>query len=67
VLAAARKAGADFAPAWPMAVAAAADDDRPILIETSAAWRLEYERRDSYGGNPLATMAAVLDDDRITA
>ena len=62
VLIEARKAGQDFNTAWPRAVAACDPDDRASLLQTAAAWRLEYEGQRSWGGDLVGALA-VLDRD----
>jgi hypothetical protein len=59
----ARKQGQDFDSAWPMAIEAVKRDDRNALRETTAAWRAEYERRNSYGGNLMSAAGMALDLD----
>jgi hypothetical protein len=63
VMADARKQGHDFDSAWPMAIKAVRPDDRATLRETCGAWRAEFERRRSYGGDLMSAMALVLDHD----
>lgn len=63
VLAEHRRAGIDFDTAWPTAVAAVRPNDRRVLRETGAAWKAEYEGRNSYGGSLMRALTAVLDHD----
>jgi hypothetical protein len=63
VMADARRQGQDFDSAWPMAIKAVRPDDRATLRETCGAWRAEFERRRSYGGDLMSAMALVLDHD----
>jgi hypothetical protein len=63
VLIEARRNGLAFGAAWPTALEACDPDDRTTLHETASAWRAEYERRNSYGGNLVAALAAMLDHD----
>ena len=57
------RAGVPFDRAWPAALAACDPDDRATLRETTAAWRAEYERRNSYGGDLMSTARMALDLD----
>ena len=59
----ARKDGQDFDSAWPAALAACDPDDRATLRETTAAWRAEYERRRSLGGDLMSAAGMALDLD----
>jgi hypothetical protein len=63
VMADARKHGKSFEAAWPIALAACDPDARTTLLETAAAWRLEYEGRRSWGGDLLAALTVVLESD----
>ena len=45
------------------AVAAVRPNDRRVLRETGAAWKAEYEGRNSYGGSLMRALTAVLDHD----
>jgi hypothetical protein len=62
VMVEARKDGLNFDQAWPAAVEACGPSDRSVLIETSSAWRLEYEGQRSWGGDLIGALA-VLDHD----
>ena len=67
VMADARKQGQDFDSAWPMAIKAVRPDDRATLRETCGAWRAEFERRRSYGGDLMSAAGMALDlDDGMT-
>jgi hypothetical protein len=52
-----------FDIAWPRAIEAVRPDDRAALRETCAAWRAEFERRNSYGGDLMSTAGMALDLD----
>jgi hypothetical protein len=59
------RAGVPFDVAWPCAIEAVTPNDRRVLRETGAAWKAEYEGRNSYGGNLLAALTAMLDNDAV--
>jgi hypothetical protein len=63
VMADARKQGQDFDSAWPMAIKAVRPDDRATLRETCGAWRAEFERHRSYGGDLMSAAGMALDLD----
>ena len=63
VLAAQRRAGADFATAWELALKMVGKEDRGILQETKHAWACAYARESFYSGASFGRLADVIDGD----
>jgi hypothetical protein len=65
-LAAQRRAGADFASAWGLALKMTHPDDRGILQETRVCWERAYNRQSLYSDKAFSTLAHVTDGDTQT-